>query len=120
MLGNLTTLNQALSLVPLLIGIANALWLWISRPARDTNKRIDDEKKSREELEAALEARADRHREDLKEHDRRIQRLEDQMAHLPTKEDLHKVANQLTAVKTELDSIASAVRRIDDFLRSRS
>ncbi|MBY0393266.1 MAG: DUF2730 domain-containing protein [Novosphingobium sp.] len=119
MLGNLTTLNQALSLVALAIGIANALWLWISRPARDTNKRIDDTNGKVEELEGALEQRIDRHREDLKEHDRRIQRLEDQLAHLPTKEDLHKVANQLTAVKTELDGIASAVRRIDDFLRSK-
>lgn len=119
MLSNLTTLNQGLSLVALMIGIANALWLWISRPARDTNKRIDDTNEKVDDLQSVLENRADRHREDLKEHDRRIQRLEDQMAHLPTKEDLHKVANQLTAVKTELDSIASAVRRIDDFLRSR-
>ena len=119
MFANLTTLNQALSLVALLIGIANALWLWISRPARDTNKRIDESNTKIEELEGALETRIDRHREDLKEHDRRIQRLEDQLAHLPTKEDLHKVANQLTAVKTELDTIAGVVRRIDDFLRSR-
>lgn len=116
---SLVSLNQGLSLVALLIGIANALWLWISRPARDTNKRIDEANDRFEDLQTALESRADRHREDLKEHDRRIQRLEDQMAHLPTKEDLHRVANQLTAVKTELDSIASAVRRIDDFLRNR-
>ena len=119
MLSNLATLNQGLSLVALLIGIANALWLWISRPARDTNKRIDDANERVDGLETAMETRVDRHREDLKEHDRRIQRLEDQLAHLPTKEDLHKVANQLTAVKTELDSIASFVRRIDDFLRNR-
>lgn len=119
MLGNLATLNQGLSLVALLIGIANALWLWISRPARDTNKRIDETNDEVKALETALQDRVDRHREDLKEHDRRIQRLEDQLAHLPTKEDLHKVANQLTAVKTELDTIAGVVRRIDDFLRSR-
>lgn len=119
MSASLATAQQWLSLVALLIGIANALWLWISRPARDTNKRIDDTNETVEELEKALQDRVDRHREDLKEHDRRIQRLEDQLAHLPTKEDLHKVANQLTAVKTELDGIASAVRRIDDFLRSK-
>lgn len=99
--------------------IANTAWLWISQPARDVEKKIKATDEKIEELEGAVEARVDRHREDLKEHDRRIQRLEDQMAHLPSKEDLHKVANQLTAVKTELDSIASAVRRIDDFLRSR-
>lgn len=112
-------LKEGLGLVALLMGIANALWLWISRPARDTNKRIDDTIGKVDDLEEAFQDRVDRHREDLKEHDRRIQRLEDQLAHLPTKEDLHKVANQLTAVKTELDSIASAVRRIDDFLRNR-
>jgi chromosome segregation ATPase len=119
MLSILTTFNQGLSLVALLIGIANALWLWISRPARDSNKRIDETIGKVDELEAEMQQRVDRHREDLKEHDRRIQRLEDQFAHLPTKDDLHKVANQLTAVKSELDSIASAVRRIDDFLRNR-
>ncbi|MFX4805958.1 hypothetical protein ABTB42_20440, partial [Acinetobacter baumannii] len=79
---DIAPLNQWLVMGSLLIGIANALWLWISRPARDTNKRIDETNGRVEDLEAEMQTRVDRHREDLKEHDRRIQRLEDQLAHL--------------------------------------
>lgn len=99
--------------------IANTAWLWISQPARDVEKKIKATDEKIEELEGAVEARADRHREDLKDHDRRIQRLEDQMAHLPTKEDLHKIDIKVMGVTTELDTLVGMVRRIDDFLRSR-
>lgn len=116
---NLGTLNQWLSLVALVIGIANALWIWISRPARDTNKRIDDTNDRVDELIAAADKRADRHREDLKGHDRRIQKLEDTLPHMPTKDDLGGMEQKLTAVKTELDIVARTVTRIDDFLRNK-
>lgn len=115
----LAQINQWLSLFALGVTIANSLWIWLSRPARDTAKKIDDTNERVEELIAEQNARADRHREDLKAHDRRIQRVEDDLRHLPTKDDLSAVASSLTAVKTELDIVARVVTRIDDFLRAK-
>ena len=102
----LQTAQQWLSLIALLIGIINALWIWLSRPARDTNKRIDEANREIAEVQ-----------EGMKGHDRRIQRVEDDLRHLPTKEDLSHVSHKLTAVKTELDIVARTVTRIDEFLR---
>lgn len=115
----LAQINQWLSLIALAVTILNSLWIWLSRPARDTAKKIDDTNERVDELIAEQNARADRHREDLKIHDRRIQRVEDDLRHLPTKDDLSAVATNLTAVKTELDIVARVVTRIDDFLRAK-
>jgi hypothetical protein len=93
-----------LGLLSLILSIGNIVWAWISRPARDLGKRIDDVE--------------DQTLEELKKHDRRIQRVEDEMRHMPTKDDLQKVQQQNTAIKTELDIVARVVNRIDDFLRS--
>lgn len=112
----ITALNQWLGAIALIFTIANAAWTWLSRPARDTNKRIDEVDEKLETLIAEQDSRADRHREDLKGHDRRIQRVEDDMPHLPTKDDLNKLGNQLTAVKTELDIVARTLTRIDNHL----
>lgn len=106
-----------LNIVALLIGIGNALWIWLSRPARDTNKRIDATDEEVKVVKEQADDRADRHREELKQHDRRIQRIEDDLRHLPTKDDHNKLAHSLTALKTELDIVARTVSRIDDFLR---
>ncbi len=115
----IANLNQWLSAIALAIGIINGLWFWLSRPARDTNKRIDEANERIDELHADANARADRHREELKVHDRRIQRVEDDLRHLPTKDDLGQVSIKLTAVKTELDTVARTVTRIDEHLRNR-
>lgn len=108
-----------LSFFAMMVTIANSLWIWRMRPMRDTVKKIEDTNERVDELIAEQNARADRHREDLKLHDRRIQRVEDDLRHLPTKDDLGKVASSLTAVKTELDIVARVVTRIDDFLRAK-
>lgn len=109
---NLASINQWLSALALLIGIINALWIWLSRPAKDTNARIDL-------LDNEMHDRADRHREELKLHDRRIQRVEDNLPHLPTREDIGRLSNAMTAMKTELDMVARTTNRIDEHLRSR-
>ncbi|WP_225205370.1 DUF2730 family protein [Novosphingobium huizhouense] len=114
---SLTAVQQWLSVVALLIGIANAAWIWISRPARDTNKRIDETNERVDDLAAAADARADRHREDLKNHDRRIQKLEDVLPHMPTKDDLHGLDQKITRLDTHVTSVSHTVQRIDDFLR---
>ena len=114
---SIALVNSWLGAFAFAISIANALWVWLSRPARDTNKRIDKTEEMVSDLSAEANNRADRHREELKMHDRRIQRIEDDLRHLPTKDDLTAVGNKLTGVKTELDIVARTVTRIDDFLR---
>ena len=101
-------ISQWGALLALLLSIGNLLWAWISRPARDVGKRVDEVNERVEEV-----------FEGLKGHDRRIQRVEDDLRHLPTKDDLNALTNTVTGVKTELDIVARVVTRIDEFLRSR-
>ena len=100
------TTSKWVALLALLLSIGNLVWAWISQPARDVAKRIDD-----------VDDRVDKVCEDMKVHDRRIQRTEDDVRHLPTKDDLHSVTQTLSSVKTELDIVARVVTRLDDFLR---
>lgn len=106
---DLDTASKWIGLLALLISIANLLWAWISRPARDVGARVD-----------AANDRIDEVCEDQKNHDRRIQRVEDDLRHLPTKADLHTVETKVTAIKTELDIAMRMLSRIDDFLRGKS
>lgn len=103
----LAAISQWVSIMALLLSVGNLLWAWISRPARDVGARVDE---ANERIEEAMDG--------LKGHDRRIQRVEDDMRHLPTKHDLHAVEMKITAIKVELDTVAKVVGRIDDFLRS--
>lgn len=104
----LTTISQWVGILALLLSVGNLLWAWVSRPARDVGTRVDA---ANERIEEAFEG--------LKGHDRRIQRVEDDMRHLPTKDDLALLSNKLTGVKTELDIVARVVTRIDEFLRAK-
>ena len=103
------TISKWISLLALLLSIGNVVWAWISQPARDMGKRIDE-----------VDERVDSVCEDMKGHDRRIQRTEDDIRHLPTRDDLHQVKNQLTSVETELTIVARVVTRLDDFLRKQA
>ncbi len=115
----LASATQWVSLAALLLSIGNMIWAWISRPARDMGHRIDQTDERVNELVADVNARADRHREDLKVHDRRIQKLENELVHLPTKDDLRALELSITGIRTELDIVARTVSRIDEFLRSK-
>lgn len=114
----LATFSQWVSIAALLLGIGNLLWAWISRPARDLGTRLDQHKAETEKCFDEAEKRFDLVAENFKGHDRRIQRVEDDLRHLPTKKDLQEVELKVTAIKTELDIVAKVVGRIDDFLRS--
>lgn len=116
----IANLNQWLSAIALAIGIINGLWFWLSRPARDTNKRIDGAEAELKTLSKDVNDRADRHREELKGHDRRIQRVEDELRHLPTRDDIVTLGTKLTAMETELGMVVKMTHRIDDFLRKQS
>ncbi|MCC7097284.1 MAG: DUF2730 family protein [Thermomonas sp.] len=104
------TINEWLAAAALIFSLLNTLWMWISRPARDVGDRLQT-------LKSEGDLRWTQTMDNLKEHDRRIQRVEDGVQHLPTKDDLHEVADQVTRLGTELEGISRVVTRIDDFLR---
>lgn len=99
--------SKGVALLALLLSIGNLAWAWISKPARDMEEQIDD-----------VDERIDRVCDDLKAHDRRIQRTEDDLRHLPTKNDLHAVEKALAQVETKLNTISATVNRVDDYLRN--
>lgn len=113
----LAAFSQWVSIVALLLGIGNVLWAWFSRPARDLGTRLDQHRAETDKRFEDTEKRVDTAYEGLKGHDRRIQRVEDDIRHFPTKDDLQELEVSMTAIKTELDIVAKVVARIDDFLR---
>lgn len=108
----LSVINQYLGIIAFLATIANSAWIWLNRPTADINKRID---KLEEDQGAEITALV----EGAKRHDRRIQRVEDDIRHLPTKDDLHEVKEELAGVKTELAMVAKVVGRLDEYMRAR-
>lgn len=94
--------------IALLLGIANIFWSWHTRSQSASEARV-------KRLEERL---------DLVE-DRQIT-VEEQMKHLPTKDDLHRVTVQLADVHgligrqgSEIAAVARVVDRIDTYLRDK-
>ncbi len=114
----LDDVSKIAGIVALLISSANGIWFWISRPARDIGKRVDEVDRRIDRHAEDIDGRVDATLDNLKAHDRRIQRVEDDLRHLPTKNDLHALEQKVTAIKTELDIMARVLTRIDDFLRA--
>lgn len=97
--------GSVLPFFAMLIGIVNFLWAWHTRNQSASDARVK-----------RLEERLD-HVED-----RQIT-VEEQMKHLPTKDDLHAVKVGLADVLgligrqgSEIASVARVVNRIDDYL----
>lgn len=93
--------TQFLTIVAVLLSVVNTVAVWMQRGARELARRVEKQDAK------------------LIEHDRRIQKVEDDMRHLPTKEDLGEIGTKLTQVETELTITSRVVNRIDEFLRSR-
>lgn len=103
---DLALFTQWAGAVGLALGIINMGWNMLSR----STKGITD--------------RQERHSNDLKEHDRRIQSLEGLVPHLPTSAqiaDLRETVGRLdvhvSAVEKTIDVFSKMVTRIDDYLR---
>lgn len=113
--------SKWVALLALVLSIANIAWAWISQPTRDMTKRIDEVEEETDTLIEGIEKSSERTNTRvnaaLKEHDRRLQRVEDDMRHLPTKEALHAVEKALAQVETKLGAISATVSRVDDYLR---
>lgn len=97
--------KTGLTVVSLLMGTINLLWMWVSASKNATAKKV-------EEIECALD-----------EHGRRIQTVEGELKHLPTKDDvanlnlqLAQVLGQLKVTESELAGVARTVRRVEDHL----
>lgn len=93
------------TVLALLVGIANTVWLWWS-------KSNDADQKKIEKIEGQVS-----------DHDRRIGRVEGEMAHLPSKEAVHDLTIKLTelagkfaAVDGEVNGISRTVDRIERYL----
>lgn len=91
------------AIVALMLGIANTIHQWVSRPGRELKEAVD-----------LLEGTA---LERFKEHDRRIQKVEDGVPHQPTKEDLHALSVKMVELGTKMEGLAHTVDRMDRHLR---
>lgn len=74
-----------------------------------------------------LKSDAKKAAETLSAHGSRIQRLEDQVQHLPDKDTVHKLQIDLTEMKGQMASMVKsseaterATRRVEDFLMSKA
>lgn len=98
-------LISGLTAVSLLLGIANMVWAWMSKGGARMAARLEE---------------IDRCTDD---HERRIQTVEGELKHLPSKEDLGQLElklssmdGKLNSAERELASVARTTRRIEDHL----
>lgn len=89
-----------------LLGAGNILWTWHNQSQLPGKTAVKD-----------LEC-------DVEDHDRRIQALESEIRHMPTKDDLGRVElglermlGQLAVVQVEVAGSVRSMRRIEDHLR---
>lgn len=95
-----------LGLIGGILGIANMAWILVNRGTKDFTEKQD------------------KHETKLIDHDRRIQTVEGELKHMPTKDQVHTLQNAVTKleghmgkVESEVTSTAHLARRIDEFLR---
>ncbi len=74
--------------------------------------------------EKKLEERMDRAEKTLIDHDRRVQRMEDALPHLPSKDSVHELklaivemTGRMGTLGETVGSVSRTVHRIDDYLR---
>lgn len=77
--------------------------------------------------EKKLEERVTKAERTLVDHDRRVQRVEDALQHLPNKDVVHQLQIDLTEMKGQMASMVKsseaterATRRVEDFLMSKT
>ncbi|QPT09861.1 DUF2730 family protein [Sphingomonas paucimobilis] len=110
---NITIVWQLVAIASALLGIANLIWMWLAQMRQPGEKAIQELQKLCQGLDSEGEAVA-----------RRVDRIESEMRHVPTKDDLHEVKNSITAmigqmkvVETEVAAATRTMRRIEDHMR---
>ena len=98
-------LISGLTAISLLLSIANMIWAWMSKGG------------------ARLAAKLEKVDQCTDDHERRIQSIEGELKHLPSKEDVAQLELQLSAMdgklnsaERELASVARTARRIEHHL----
>lgn len=109
-----SSIGPWVAIVALLIGIANTIAAWIARPGRELKEALSLLAKGTDDAIEALEGVM---LERFKDHDRRVQRLEDDRPHQPTKEDLHALSLKMTELGTQMAGLSRTVDRMDRHLR---
>lgn len=91
----------------LFLSIINYIWIMAGRGAKPFSDRLD------------------KHSVDLKEHDRRIQLLENEQRHTPTGEQVtnlrltcERLDGHVKRLEEAMNGLGHTVRRIDEYLRS--
>lgn len=94
-----------LTLLALIIGLANTAWQFLTKDVRASAAKIKE------------------HGKDLAEHDRRIQTIESELKHLPSKDEVAKLNIAIAEMRGDIkeldghmESVTHTVRRIEDYL----
>lgn len=97
-------------LVALVLTSINIVTGWVSAPGKALETKFT-------KLADDVECAEDKTLESLKLHDRRIQRLEDGVRYLPTKEDVHNVSVEVARLSEKVGTVGRTVERMDAHLR---
>lgn len=104
--------SQGAGVLAVVVSVANTVWVWLRTGA----SKIGD-------VRAEMQAGFKEVNEDTEDHGRRIQAIESELKHLPSKDDVAELKLSLTEMKgqlgtldSELGSVTRTVRRIEDHL----
>ena len=100
-----------LGLLALLISLGGVLYAWLTRRSKENAASIQ---RMSEELSAKL---TDNEKKLISD-DRRIQRLENDVDHLPTKESISELKVALAQVSATVEATNRVITRVEDDLRS--
>jgi cell fate (sporulation/competence/biofilm development) regulator YmcA (YheA/YmcA/DUF963 family) len=126
---DIETVRNWATTLSVIISAGSVIFIWLKTPGEKIKQsiaavatKVDGLKESTAE---AIDELKEQCREDLKNHDRRIQSLEDEVKHLPTSEELAELQVTVTRVEGDvkriegtLDRVDHVVGRIDDYLRA--
>ncbi len=100
------TLSRWVAFVSIVLSVVTAFWTLVTKSTKPFDDKLAD------------------HNKDLKNHDRRIQSVEERMQYLPSKDEVHKMQLAMTEMKGSLSGVSKSlevtertVRRIDEYLR---
>ena len=106
-------LSKWFGLIALIVSVVTGIWTLISKSTKPFDDKFATQAKD-----------IDKNCEDLKLHDRRIQKVEDILPHLPSKDEVHQIRLLMSDMNGNMGKMEStmtatqrAVQRIDDYLR---
>jgi len=104
-------LKDWFGLIAIIIAVATTVYAWVTRRSKENAASIQ---KMADEISGRLKAIEKR----LIVDDRRIQRLENDFQHLPTREQISELKVALAQVSTTVENTNKMVERMDNDIRS--